>query len=242
MTGGGSKYSMFLSTTFLQTQVQLFVASIHSQTRVHILFLSHLYHRHSIILEIATHIERTALTMRLDSICTLKSALVGTTTSKFTDVMVAVFGVKEEFAPKLEEEEPDEAEEEVPAEGVITKGAEGVPSLLLAKVLSIKQVVQLHPNVNKASLLKQLSVYLKTPPPYSLLMLKDTCTLGSLPNIFPNVREANIHKLLSTFASMLKLSRLRVMMFLTVRSCVNKRQRSPVTSDNSISEIVLPAI
>ena len=53
--------------------------------------------------------------MRLDSIHTLKSALAGTATSKFTDVMEAVFGVDEEFAPKLEEEEPDEAEEKMPA-------------------------------------------------------------------------------------------------------------------------------
>ena len=48
--------------------------------------------------------------MRLDSIRTFKSALAGTATSKFTDVMEAVFGVDEEFAPELEEEEPDEAE------------------------------------------------------------------------------------------------------------------------------------
>ena len=65
--------------------------------------------------------------MRLNSICTLKAALAGTATSKFTDVMEAVFGVEEEFAPELEEEEPDEAEEEVPAEGVTTKGVEGDP-------------------------------------------------------------------------------------------------------------------
>ena len=63
--------------------------------------------------------------MRLNSIHTLKSALAGTATSKFTDVMEAVFGVDEEFAPKLEEEEPDEAEGEIPVEAVVTKGAEG---------------------------------------------------------------------------------------------------------------------
>ena len=53
--------------------------------------------------------------MRLDSIHTLKSALAGTATSKFMDVMEAVFGVDEEFTPKLEEEEPDEAEGKMPA-------------------------------------------------------------------------------------------------------------------------------
>ena len=41
--------------------------------------------------------------------------------------MEAVFGVDEEFAPELEEEEPDEEEGEIPAKGVITKGAEGGP-------------------------------------------------------------------------------------------------------------------
>ena len=82
--------------------------------------------------------ERTALTMRLDSICTLKSALAGTATSKFTDVMEAVFGVDEEFAPELEEEEPDEAEGEMPAEGVITKGAEGGPESSTSKGVKCK--------------------------------------------------------------------------------------------------------
>ena len=118
----------------------------------------------------------------------------------------------------------------------------GVPNLLLARVLNVKQVVWLHLDINKANLLKQVSVYLKTPLHYSLLMLRDTCTLGSLLNIFPNVREANIRKLLSTFVSMPKLSRLRVKMFLTARLCVNKRHRSPVTFNHSISGIVLPAI
>ena len=65
--------------------------------------------------------------MRLDSICTLKLALAGTATSKFTDVMEAVFGVEEEFAPELEEEDPDKTEGEMPAEGVITKGVQGGP-------------------------------------------------------------------------------------------------------------------
>ena len=43
MTSGGSKYSRFLSTTFLQNRVRLFLASIQSQTRVHGLCLSHLF-------------------------------------------------------------------------------------------------------------------------------------------------------------------------------------------------------
>ena len=118
----------------------------------------------------------------------------------------------------------------------------GVPNLLLAKVLNIKPVIWLHLGVSKTNLPKQVSVYLKTPPLYSPPMLRDTCILGSLPNIFPNVREANTHKLLSTFVSMPKLSKPRVMMFLTMRLCVNRRHRSPVTSGNSISGIVLPAI
>ena len=76
--------------------------------------------------------------MRLDSICTLKSALAGAAASKFMDVMEAVFGVEEEFAPKLEEEEPDETEGEVPAEGVITKGVEGSPKPSTSKGVKCK--------------------------------------------------------------------------------------------------------
>ena len=76
--------------------------------------------------------------MRLDSIRTLKSALAGTATSKFMDVMEAVFGVEEEFAPELEEEDPDETEGKVPAEDVITKGAEGGPEPSTSKGVKCK--------------------------------------------------------------------------------------------------------
>ena len=43
--------------------------------------------------------------MRLDSIRTIKCALAGTATSKFTDVLEAVFGIDEENPPELEAEE-----------------------------------------------------------------------------------------------------------------------------------------
>ena len=75
-------------------------------------------------LEIAAHIERTVINMRIDSIRTLKSALAGTATSKLTDVLEAVFGVPEEFTPEVEEEEPDEVEEDLPAEGAVPKSSE----------------------------------------------------------------------------------------------------------------------
>ena len=45
--------------------------------------------------------------MRLDAIRTIKCALVGTATTKFTDVLEAVFGIDEEEAPELEEEEDE---------------------------------------------------------------------------------------------------------------------------------------
>ena len=63
----------------------------------------------------ATHIEKTAITMCLDSICTIKCALAGTVTSKFTNVLEAVFGVDEENPPGFEEEEnePDFIPDEV---------------------------------------------------------------------------------------------------------------------------------
>ena len=59
--------------------------------------------------------------MRLDSIRTIKCALAGTATSKFTDVLEAVFGIDEENPPEFEaeEDEPDV----VPEEGIITKEA-----------------------------------------------------------------------------------------------------------------------
>ena len=75
-------------------------------------------------LEIAAHIERTAINMRIDSIRTIKSALAGTATTKLTDVLEAVFRVNEEYVPEMEEEEPDEAEEDLPAEGVVPKSSE----------------------------------------------------------------------------------------------------------------------
>ena len=57
--------------------------------------------------------------MCLDSIQTIKSALAGTATSKFTDVLEAVFGIDEENPPEfeVEEDEPDV----VPEEGITTK-------------------------------------------------------------------------------------------------------------------------
>ena len=56
--------------------------------------------------------------MRLDSIRTIKCALAGTATSKFTDILEAVFGIDEEV-PDLEEEEDEP--DTVPEEGLTTK-------------------------------------------------------------------------------------------------------------------------
>ena len=57
--------------------------------------------------------------MRLDSIHTIKCALPRPATSKFTDVLEAVFGIDEENPPEFEaeEDEPDV----VPEEGITTK-------------------------------------------------------------------------------------------------------------------------
>ena len=57
--------------------------------------------------------------MRLDSIQTIKCALAGKATSKFTDVLEAVFGVDEENPPKFEEEEDEP--DAVPEEGLTDK-------------------------------------------------------------------------------------------------------------------------
>ena len=66
------------------------------------------------------HIERTAITMRLDSIRTIKCALAGTATSKFTDVLEAVFGIDEEEVPELDKEDDPDF---IPEEGLTMKGA-----------------------------------------------------------------------------------------------------------------------
>ena len=105
---------------------------------------------------------------------------------------------------------PDEAEGKHLPKVSSLKVRKGVPNLLLVKVLNVKPVIWLHLGVSKANLPKQVSVYLKTPPLYSPSDAKDTCILGSLPNIFPNVREANTHNCCLTFVSMPKLSKPRV--------------------------------
>ena len=78
-------------------------------------------------LEIATHIEKTAITMHLDAIRTMKCTLTGTATTKFTDILEAVFGIDEEEVPDLEEEEDEP--DTIPEEGLTTKEtAESVES------------------------------------------------------------------------------------------------------------------
>ena len=57
--------------------------------------------------------------MHLDSIHTIKCALAGTVTSKFTDVLEAVFGVDEENPPEFEEEEDEP--DIIPEEALTTK-------------------------------------------------------------------------------------------------------------------------
>ena len=57
--------------------------------------------------------------MCLDSIHTIKCALAGTATSKFTDVLEAVFGVDEENPPEFEEEEDEP--DIIPEEALTTK-------------------------------------------------------------------------------------------------------------------------
>ena len=52
---------------------------------------------------------------------------MGTTTSHFTDVIEAVFGVDEENPPP-EDEEPEDLDKEVPPEGLVDKDAPGTSS------------------------------------------------------------------------------------------------------------------
>ena len=57
--------------------------------------------------------------MRLDAIRTIECVLAGTATTKFTDVLEAVFGIDEEEVPELEEEEDEP--DIIPEEGLTTK-------------------------------------------------------------------------------------------------------------------------
>ena len=103
--------------------------------------------------------------MRLDAIRTMKCALAGTATTKFTDVLEAVFGIDEEEVPDFEEEEDEP--DTIPEEGLTTKEtAESAESTapeastssgtgVNVKPLLFLQVV---PNARQASLLKPVFV------------------------------------------------------------------------------------
>ena len=73
-------------------------------------------------LEISVHVEKTALLLREDAIKVMKTALAGTATTKFLDVMEAVFGVDEnhedvpEFLPT-----PGDDDDVIPVEAMVTK-------------------------------------------------------------------------------------------------------------------------
>ena len=66
--------------------------------------------------------------MHLDSSRTIKYVLAGTATSKFTDVLEAVFGIDEENPPEFEEEEDEP--DTIPEEGLTTKETVEGESLL----------------------------------------------------------------------------------------------------------------
>ena len=73
-------------------------------------------------LEISVHVEKTALLLREDAIKVMKTALAGTATTKFLDVMEAVFGIDEnpedvpEFLPT-----PGDDDDVIPVEAMVTK-------------------------------------------------------------------------------------------------------------------------
>ena len=66
--------------------------------------------------------------MHLDCIRTIKCVLAGTATSKFTDVLEAVFGIDEKNPPEFEKEE--DKPETIPEEGLTTKETVEGESLL----------------------------------------------------------------------------------------------------------------
>ena len=66
--------------------------------------------------------ERNALLLREDAVCVMKTALAGTATTKFTDMMEAVFGINEneEEIPEIKPT-PVEEEEDIPESMYMTK-------------------------------------------------------------------------------------------------------------------------
>ena len=82
-------------------------------------------------------IERTGLQLREDAVRVIKTALAGTATTKFTDMMEAVFGIdeNEEDIPEITPTAPEE-DEEVPESMYATLGEaieEEVPSTSAGK-------------------------------------------------------------------------------------------------------------
>ena len=119
------------------------------------------------------------ITKHLDSIRTIKCVLAGTATSKFTDVLEAVFGIDEEEVSEFDEEEDDP--DFIPEEGLTTRGGNvKQPQLLLVGLVSTRPV----------SPLKQGFVSSRMPL-FSTRLVKTTiCIQVSQVNIFRKGRVA----------------------------------------------------
>ena len=149
--------------------------------------------------------------MRIDSLRTLRVSLAGTATSKFTDVMEAVFGVDEESAPVLEEEEVEEAEEDLPPEGVVEKGVEEEAVASTSKGTKRKATSSGPSSKRKQSKPAKAGVcLLKDATPCFHLILNYIFIPVYLQSTFLREKGASMSQMQFTSASIRKPSRLRV--------------------------------
>ena len=89
-------------------------------------------------IEIACRVERNALLLREDAVCVMKTALARTATTKFTDMMEAVFGIdeNEEEIPEIKPT-PEEEEEVIPESMFVTRATRHMWFRLAYKDISL---------------------------------------------------------------------------------------------------------
>ena len=185
--------------------------------------------------------------MHLDSSRTIKCVLAGTATSKFTDVLEAVFGIDEENPPEFEEEEDEP--DTIPEEGLTTKETVEGESLLdpvastsvgvgaKCKASANAPTVK-SPNINLANRLKAECAPLQMQPFSILLIQVPTSTLMFLVNT--SLNEKVVSTSIPRFTCVItQESRMPgETKFLLVTLCVKINRKFLPTFDNFTLEFV----
>ena len=179
--------------------------------------------------------------MRLDSIRTIKCALAGTATSKFTDVLEAVFGIDEENHPEFEaeEDEPDV----VPEEGLTTKEAvegESLSDPVASTSVGVSAKCKAPTSTTTAKSKRKSSKPVKggvcalvDATVFNLLIQTHIFTLGFLVSTFLNAKVVSTNTLLCTCVITQKLRISEEIKFLLVTLCVKINLKFLPTFDNS---------